>query len=158
MVASRRRRVGCQGQGWQGGWRGRASWSRHSSALVTEETACWSAAARPACCPQCWPSALGPGSVTLHFEAPVFHSLWSWACSTALAPEKQDLRSVESAVCCDGIGEGRPSSVPRRPQSRGLRVPVTALPPVNDGVPVKGGGTSSHTGVFIGGLGNLKVK
>lgn len=65
---------------------------------------------------------------------------------------------MESAVCCDGIGEGRPSSIPCRPQSRGLRVPATALPPVNDGVLVKGGGTSAHSGVLIGGLGNLKVK
>lgn len=65
---------------------------------------------------------------------------------------------MESAVCFDGIGEGRLPSVPRRPQSRGLRVPATALPPVNDGVLVKGGGTSAHTGVLIGGLGSLKVK
>ena len=58
--------------------------------------------------------------------------------STAVASEKQDLRSVERAVRFDGVGEGRPSSVPHRPQSGGLRVPATALPPVSDGVPIKG--------------------
>ena len=45
---------------------------------------------------------------------------------------------MERAVCFDGVGEGRPSSVPHRPQSGGLRVPATALPLVSDGVLIKG--------------------
>ena len=45
---------------------------------------------------------------------------------------------MERAVRFDSVGEGRPSSVPHRPQSGGLRVPATALPPVSDGVPIKG--------------------
>lgn len=89
---------------------------------------------------------------------PLYSTACGAWCSTALASEKQDLRSVERAVCFDGVGEGRPFLVPHRSQSGGLRVPATALPPVSDRVQIKGGGTSAHTGVSIGGLGNLKVK
>lgn len=145
MVASQRRRAGCQGQGrWSVGERGLGGWLEAESEPVTPHLLPLSLKERtlgpqlhslPVACdagPPHW--ALAPQT---HYSLkPLCHILVAGAVS--LASEKQALSSLEGTMCFEGIGKSRPSSVtaqescPGAGEHRG--VPATASPPVNEGV------------------------